>query len=189
MGDRAMLAKATRELEELYIGIPDESVDLTFAHLVTQKNQNGVAERKVPSIQPIQEENIKEGLSSKTGSRTSKLPRPYVGAQDEKDRKAPDVSSEKAGLRNIMGSSFVYDDFSGMNVIGRSSLQDGEGRRRPGIPHSNICTICSSYVHVFRHRCLVCGRVYCRQCVCAGMGEMTEGRKCVECLGARFSQR
>ncbi|MED6138703.1 hypothetical protein PIB30_076939 [Stylosanthes scabra] len=35
----------------------------------------------------------------------------------------------------------------------------------------------------------VCGRVYCRQCVEVGMGEMTEGRKCIECLGLRFSQR
>ncbi|KAL1541032.1 hypothetical protein AAHA92_25302 [Salvia divinorum] len=39
------------------------------------------------------------------------------------------------------------------------------------------------------HRCLVCGRVYCRQCVAIGMGEMKEGRKCIDCLGRRFSQR
>ncbi|KAK7853351.1 extra-large guanine nucleotide-binding protein 1 [Quercus suber] len=61
------------------------------------------------------------------------------------------------------------------------------GRRRPGIPHSNICTICSNYVYILRNRCLVCGRVYCRQCVNIGMGKMTEGRKCIECLGRRFS--
>ncbi|KAH1226188.1 Receptor-like protein kinase ANXUR2 [Glycine max] len=35
----------------------------------------------------------------------------------------------------------------------------------------------------------VCGRVYCRQCVEIGMGDLTEGRKCMECLGLRFSQR
>ena len=35
----------------------------------------------------------------------------------------------------------------------------------------------------------VCGRVYCRQCVVIGMGEMTEGRKCIECLGRRFGHR
>ncbi|EEF38431.1 conserved hypothetical protein [Ricinus communis] len=35
----------------------------------------------------------------------------------------------------------------------------------------------------------VCGRVYCRNCVGIGMGEMSEGRKCIQCLGRRFSQR
>lgn len=35
----------------------------------------------------------------------------------------------------------------------------------------------------------MCGRVYCRNCVNIGMGEMNEGRKCVDCLGRRFSQR
>lgn len=40
----------------------------------------------------------------------------------------------------------------------------------------------SSYVQV-------CGRVYCRHCVQMGMGEMAEGRKCVDCLGKRFSLR
>nr|GMD18794.1 Extra-large GTP-binding protein 3 [Ipomoea batatas] len=62
-------------------------------------------------------------------------------------------------------------------------------RRRPGTPHSKICTLCSTHAYIFRHRCLVCGRVYCRQCVRVGMGDMSEGRKCVECLGRRFSQR
>jgi hypothetical protein len=27
--------------------------------------------------------------------------------------------------------------------------------RRPGIPHSNICTLCNKYVYLFRHRFLV----------------------------------
>lgn len=30
-----------------------------------------------------------------------------------------------------------------------------QGRRRPGTPHSNICTVCTTYVYIFRHRCLV----------------------------------
>ncbi|KAE8039418.1 hypothetical protein FH972_011830 [Carpinus fangiana] len=55
----------------------------------------------------------------------------------------------------------AYDDVSGMSSMATSSMyQERGGRRRPGIPHSNIC-----------------------------MGEMTEGRKCIECLGRRFSQR
>ncbi|KAI3410820.1 uncharacterized protein J3R85_018427 [Psidium guajava] len=83
--------------------------------------------------------------------------------------------------------SMGHDDMMSMSMS--VSMAAHGQRRRPGIPHSNICTICSTYIYMFRHRCLVCGRVYCRQCVSIGMGEMTEGRKCVECLGRRFSQR
>ncbi|KAI4974026.1 hypothetical protein ZWY2020_041807 [Hordeum vulgare] len=61
--------------------------------------------------------------------------------------------------------------------------------RRAGIPHSNLCAPCSRYVHVFRHRCLICGRAYCRRCVGAGMGDMTEGRKCIDCLGRKYIHR
>ena len=37
------------------------------------------------------------------------------------------------------------------------SVASGRGsrRRRPGIPHSKICTICNTYVYIFRTRCLV----------------------------------
>ncbi|KAI4973931.1 hypothetical protein ZWY2020_041712 [Hordeum vulgare] len=58
--------------------------------------------------------------------------------------------------------------------------RSGRQMRRVGIPHFNLCATCSRYVHVFRHRCLVCGCAYCRRCVGAGMGDMTEGRKCLE---------
>ena len=33
MGEKATLAKARKELEEMYLGIPDDSVNLTFQHL------------------------------------------------------------------------------------------------------------------------------------------------------------
>ncbi|CAN0903632.1 hypothetical protein LINGRAHAP2_LOCUS22670 [Linum grandiflorum] len=61
--------------------------------------------------------------------------------------------------------------------------------RRQGIPHSNICTICSTSIYFFKNRCLVCGRVYCRKCLELGMGNMQEGRKCTDCVGRRFSAR
>ena len=35
----------------------------------------------------------------------------------------------------------------------------------------------------------MCGRVYCRRCVSSGMGDMAEGRKCIDCLGRRYSHR
>ncbi|KAF8018730.1 hypothetical protein BT93_H3586 [Corymbia citriodora subsp. variegata] len=89
----------------------------------------------------------------------------------------------------VENGSMGHDDMTSMSMSMSMSMAAHGQRRRPGIPHSNICTICSTYIYIFRHRCLVCGRVYCRQCVSIGMGEMTEGRKCVECCGRRFSQR
>ncbi|KAK1353124.1 hypothetical protein POM88_052962 [Heracleum sosnowskyi] len=90
---------------------------------------------------------------------------------------------------DIISSSGTSSMMMSNNFMDGSSI-GGTRRRRPGIPHSNICSICSVYIYLFRNnRCLVCGRVYCRQCVSIGMGEMTEGRKCIQCLGKRFSQR
>lgn len=48
--------------------------------------------------------------------------------------------------------------------------------------HLTITMIMGAYIQV-------CGRVYCWRCVETGMGEMVEGRKCIECLGLRFSKR
>lgn len=49
--------------------------------------------------------------------------------------------------------SMVYDDMSGMSVA--YGPERGGGRRRPGIPHSNICALCCNYIYICRHRCLV----------------------------------
>ncbi|KAK1286382.1 hypothetical protein QJS10_CPB20g00100 [Acorus calamus] len=124
MGDKSTLAKARQELEDMYLGVPDESVNLTFSDLPSVQ-QNCVAERK--KIETIQENmciEMKEGLAI---------------------RKSPSIDFAR-GLR-------------------ATNNEHGE----------NIAQ--------------VCGRIYCRKCVSAGMGEMTEGRKCIECLGRRFSQR
>lgn len=55
-------------------------------------------------------------------------------------------------------SSVVYDEMNGMTRVGSMSrypLRGEEGRRRPGIPNSNKCTICCNYIFIFRTRCLV----------------------------------
>ncbi|MCL7037728.1 hypothetical protein MKW94_010478 [Papaver nudicaule] len=222
MGDKkATLANARRELEELYLGIPDESVNLTFEDLVKVKQQNGVAERKQLCIEPIQEVHVingNEGLNiakspSFAFTKGLQASRSYRDHRIEGDTKytcptdhhrnggtdhryyqgnpfhsrtIQDISTTKNNDMRSLESSFMYDDAS---VCSRSTLAERGGRKRAGIPHSNICTICSAYIYIFRKRCLVCGRVYCRQCKNIGMGDMTEGRKCVECLGRRFSQR
>ncbi|XP_058073278.1 uncharacterized protein LOC131222279 [Magnolia sinica] len=198
MGDKMTLAKARQELEDLYLGVPDESVNVTlkdFANL----QQNGVAERKTSNLKTIQE-NPSVSLKGETFMAKSpsldfakglQAARDQRHVEDEiyRDHTTPDNSRRNKAMRNMVDSSMAYDDMSIMSRAPRSPYEDRGGRRRPGIPHTNICTVCSEYIYIFRHRCLVCGRVYCRQCVGVGMGEMPEGRKCIECLGRRFSQR
>ncbi|KAJ4719233.1 extra-large guanine nucleotide-binding protein 3-like [Melia azedarach] len=210
MGDKSTLAQARRELEDLYMGIPDDSVNLTFEDLAevkqTVNNINVPSEKK--NLQPI----INESPTPKHySSELTKLPsldfnrglqetrnhthhhhRHHV--EDDRSRHQHrshtniSPAERREEFRQAVQSSVAFDSVS---VISMASMyqEKAHQRRRPGIPHSNICTVCSTYIYIFRHRCLVCGRVYCRDCVSVGMGEMNEGRKCIQCLGRRFSQR
>ncbi|KAF9670953.1 hypothetical protein SADUNF_Sadunf13G0122700 [Salix dunnii] len=238
MGDLKTLAKARLELEELYLGIPDDSVNLTFEDLaihVKQHTSSATSEKITTTTTTTNLEPIQEVKTPKQAAPLAKLPsldfnkglqasknhhqshhlehvaeghpfdqshkhylhdgthRPYGSADQYHDQSHH--GHENIGTKSPSKSRFAmersreYDgDVSVMNM--NSLYQERSGRpRRPGIPHSNICTVCSTCIYIFRHRCLVCGRVYCRNCVSVGMGEMTEGRKCIECLGRRFSQR
>ncbi|XP_039057092.1 uncharacterized protein LOC120200276 [Hibiscus syriacus] len=226
MGDRETLAKARMELEELYLGIPDDSVNLTFQDLAdmqqkaadpSENNNNKkyttmetVHEDKGSSLTKLPSLDFNRGLheTSQHQQRRHLHHKPYLeesgdfGSHMEMDHHRPRHHDSRAWkdqrrhatspgahteFRHGMEKSVAYDDISVVSMA--SNYPERGQRRRPGIPHSNICTICSTYIYIFRHRCLVCGRVYCRQCVCIGMGEMTEGRKCVLCLGRRFSPR
>lgn len=214
------LAKARRELEDLYLGVPDESVNLTFQDLADVKQKVISPDKKnKPNTNPVDavpEANPKEG--PKEGPPLTKLPsldfnrgwqrhdhhHHYLTdgttqvVDSPRGRPPHHLHSTSISPRRINGAfrsravetNMAYDeDMSHISMASTTSYQQRGGRRRPGIPHSSICTVCSVYIYIFRHRCLVCGRVYCRQCVSIGMGEMTEGRKCTECLGKRFSQR
>ncbi|KAK6927191.1 hypothetical protein RJ641_008910 [Dillenia turbinata] len=240
MGELSTLAKARRELEELYVGVPDESVNLTFQDLAEVKQsmahtQAHDQKRKTNSsctstamstvMDTIQETptpaalnrfpslDFRRGLQNQTPSlQVQRLDDSILHAghhhrhtnrgtefrdratspmMNSPRRNAPAVSHAMEAS-SLAAYARDYDDVDGDLSRATAALPNdtvGLARRRPGIPHSNICTVCSSYIYFFRHRCLVCGRVYCRHCVSIGMGEMTEGRKCVECLGRRFSQR
>ncbi|KAF9595749.1 hypothetical protein IFM89_003491 [Coptis chinensis] len=220
MGELATLAKARKELEDLYLGVPDESVNLTFQDFAELKQQHDAGDKKKLNMSPIDEITMKEGLSmgkspsldfskaihgtrvrqhlveEEKGRHVSPRGRNHVhhhAVEDIRHAHAVMPQDQKRNMhmemRSNIDNSLAYDDdISGMSVISRVTHHE-RGRRRPGIPHSNICTMCSTYIYISRNRCLVCGRVYCRHCVGVGMGEMTEGRKCVECLGRRFSQR
>ncbi|KAI3461727.1 hypothetical protein Pfo_018390 [Paulownia fortunei] len=243
MGDRETLAKARKELEELYLGVPDDSVNLTFQDLAEVRQQNADKKKASPSptMEAILESSPKDqadsssplaklpsldfnrGLEASFQSNTTNNHHNYNHQNhrstphhlhhhqpQEGDFRGPQghmyghdhrrhhhgsflhSGDHGGGFRHAVGTdqrSFAYDDISHVSGMSVAYGQERGGRRWPGIPHSNVCTVCCNKIYMFRHRCLVCGRVYCRQCVSIGMGEMTEGRKCIECLGRRFSQR
>ncbi|CAI9300961.1 unnamed protein product [Lactuca saligna] len=247
MSDRATLAKARRELEELYLGVPDDSVNLTFQDFA-QVSQNHVStaaggkKKQTPPPPPPTKkmDSISEVSTPKHDhfppQHLAKLPSLDFSRALEASSTAPPHLHSPAltvppgrnyrhhhrveevvqhgyshgdhhdnyaagshghhGMKShghhghVMEKSMAYDDMSMMSGMSMTSMyQEKSARRRPGIPHSNICTVCSVYIYMFRNRCLVCGRVYCKQCLNIGMGEMTEGRKCVDCVGRKFSQR
>ncbi|KAK8509944.1 hypothetical protein V6N12_035267 [Hibiscus sabdariffa] len=224
MEDTATVAKARMELEELYLGIPDDSVNLTFQDLADMQRKANPSDDKKKSTSMAMD-TLHEHKTPTQVSSLSKLPSldfsrglqeighhehypEESGSDMEMDHHRPrhnihalkdhqygigdqpvHATSPRAHteFRHGAEKGSAYDDLSVVSMA--SSYPERGQRRRPGVPHSNICTICSTYIYIFRHRCLVCGRVYCRHCVCIGMGEMTEGRKCVPCLGRRFSPR
>ncbi|KAM0953741.1 putative Zinc finger, FYVE/PHD-type, Zinc finger, RING/FYVE/PHD-type [Dioscorea sansibarensis] len=166
MGDKRTVMEARQELEELYGGIPDESVDLTFKDFASMQLAEP-EEKKVISMVPIHELHQEvtqqdQVMKKKKKKIISAEQRAHLGGEEEKEEEEEEEEQKQGG---------------------------GRRKARPGIPHTNLCSLCNRYIHFFRHRCLVCGRVYCRNCVPVGMGTMTEGRKCLDCLGRRFSQK
>ncbi|XP_019163097.1 PREDICTED: uncharacterized protein LOC109159439 [Ipomoea nil] len=196
MADLASLEKARKQLEDLYLGVPDESVNLTFQHLVQATTQqqppatsssSNHSEEPILDLNPARPEppnNPPDNRHVNAAPAADKLTghgRHYHATPDRGSRRAVGLVERSI----IVGKKYEKED---MSYVSGVSMSAGR-RRRPGVPHSNICTLCTTYIYLFRHRCLVCGRVYCRHCMRIGMGDMAEGRKCVNCLGRRFSPR
>lgn len=160
------VTKPRMELEELYLGVPDESVNLTFQDLAKLENkvkplcpephasqqvQNSTTPHliKIPSIEfktalhapSPDSNNFRRHRDAHVDAVWDPYGRVDGGGRSPRGRAVGDVESA--------GYSVGYDDVS--TASGRNSSR----RRRPGIPHSKICTICSNYVYVFRTRCLV----------------------------------
>ncbi|KAM7259982.1 hypothetical protein ACFE04_015723 [Oxalis oulophora] len=221
MGDKKTLAKARMELEELYSGIPDDSVNLTFQDFAqvankTEKKKNmevtkqssSSALGKLPSLdfsrgleasRQFQSQNEMNNNNSPMVEHTHNSSnhmgyhfhhRGNIGHVDHHSPRSRNGSEFRQSV--ALESSVAYDRDVSMISTASTYVGDHRGGQlglRPGIPHSKICTICSTYIYIFRHRCLVCGRVYCRDCLSSGMGDMSEGRKCIQCLGKKFSPR
>ncbi|KAG0452461.1 hypothetical protein HPP92_024861 [Vanilla planifolia] len=166
MEEQNPVSKSLQELRDLYAGIPDDSVDLTFKYLT-------VRDKKAAGAEPS------EGQAERNSE--------AVNGSKEHDH-----GRERSPRQSCMGSrkgSRVMDE-GRLTATGRpsGSLAAGQGQRKV-VPHTNLCALCGVRVRLFSHRCLVCGRIYCNNCLSKGMGKMTEGRKCLECLGRRFNQR
>lgn len=144
MGDKATLAKARQELENLYLGIPDESVNLSFDDFISVARQNSVAERRKMPMETISED---EAMDSKNGSLA-------LGKLPNGEHLHP--SRNRIRGRGTYENSRGFDDIS-VASTGVSISRDGQRvrRKRPGIPHSKFCSICTKYIYFLLHRCLV----------------------------------
>lgn len=183
MGDLQGISKARKELEELYSGIPDESVNLTFQDFAEVRLQNNVAaeekhdtpkKEEAVSVSPLTKLpslDFNRGLNKPSSTSTHPLHDDHY--QNHQQNVLPHrfnhhphhplhaynhvkMDHHHGGGRLMDGGSMGgYDDVSmASNMSGFSEI-NGMRRRRPGIPHSNICTVCSNYIYIFRHRCLV----------------------------------
>lgn len=176
MGDHTMektstVAKPRVKLEELYQGIPDDSVNLTFQDL---------ADMSASEKSPMAKTTINDHSSSPSPRKPSLDFNTGLQASSHHGHGHVDVSGgdtswgpygnfaghaggggggrisprcKASGDGRHSTGSMGYDDVSAMST----ALARGGGgrRRRPGIPHSKICTICSTYTYIFRTRCLV----------------------------------
>jgi hypothetical protein len=206
MGEKvATVRMARQELEDLYRAVPDDSVELTFKDLLAPPPTTVLPAAKTTTLAAIDELDDDERNSKALLVRSSTNIFTYKTDSDNDDDQryqdavhrtsaagfqlSPSPSPPPAGRRSSRTAIRPSAEGTEQQQRGGTGLRRVGNFRRPGIPHSNLCALCSGYVHILRHRCLSCGRVYCRRCVGAGMGDMAEGRKCVDCLGRKYSHR
>lgn len=184
------LSNARKELEDLYCGIPDDSVNLTFQDLAEissrpQKVAGGTPPAHNIMVSPRKEEvapltklpSLDFNRAIELAAASSRSDHPVhmshvnglkhgmmkMDHNHNNNNYGSPFSHHEAsrpGFRNGMMESSIsmglgYDEMSGMTSMGASMGIGMGGRRRPGIPHSNICTVCCTYIYIFRHRCLV----------------------------------
>ncbi|KAL0458897.1 UNVERIFIED_CONTAM: hypothetical protein Slati_0516900 [Sesamum latifolium] len=185
MGDKATLAKAKMELEELYLGVPNESVNLTFQDLAQVRQQNAEQKRPSPSPSPV---------VKKSPSPLAKLPSLDFNKAFEMEDSSRATHSNYYSHHDLHHHRRPQDSHKAMPMA-TTTITGGLRRPTCGRDHKAMPMATMTIVPMQTATMIiliiteVCGRVYCRQCVSMGMGDMPEGRKCIECLGRRFSQR
>lgn len=185
MGDhnkkKTLQANPRLELEELYQGIPDESVNLTFQDLANLNSSPPPQHKKNTTTMstindPISDSSMVSSNPTKVPSSPSLSPlsltpshdfrkglQPYSNhSHHHHDNNYNHHHHRRGGAQSPQSRASEYRMGYDNHAMSGESLASGKGgagrRRRPGIPHSKICTICNNYVYFFRTRCLVCLR-------------------------------
>jgi len=171
------MAKPKPGLEELYQGIPDESVNLTFQDLanvisshhtdttmpatqhVSEPNNNPTkGPSPSPSLSTVPSLDFRKGLEGLNRNNHHYQLHGFGHGGGDSSWGHFNHASGSAARAQISRPSEYSMSYDG--IKSGESFASGKGgsgrRRRPGIPHSTICTICSNYVYLFRTRCLVC---------------------------------
>ncbi|KAK7302101.1 hypothetical protein RJT34_12981 [Clitoria ternatea] len=131
------------ELEELYQGIPDEYHHLPFLlcpnylALTSNHHHHGNNHNHHQDF----------GLRGVAGGDS-----PWGHHFSHANASGGDFQSRASEYSISMMS---YDAMSGTGDNLASGKAGSGRRRRPGIPHSKICTVCSNHVYFFRTRCLI----------------------------------
>ncbi|KHN34161.1 hypothetical protein glysoja_047165 [Glycine soja] len=167
-------------LEELYQGIPDESVNLTFQDLANVNSSNNTMATN-------------ERVSDQGGiiSNSTKVPSPSLSTVPSLDiKKGLGASNHNHHHheKNYSHHHHHHQEFGhrggGESPWGRFSHASGGVPSRAGEYSMSYDGMKSGESFASRK-----GGLDVWQCVEIGMGDLTEGRKCMECLGLRFSQR
>ncbi|TKY47257.1 hypothetical protein E2542_SST29317 [Spatholobus suberectus] len=167
-------AKPKQDLEELYQGIPDESVNLTFQDLANVNSSNNINS----TTATIEHASL---VQLATPQRYHHLLFPQcLVLTSERDWRHPITTITTMTTTTIIIKILAIEAVTHHGVVLAMQV----------VVHMKNGEYSMSYGAMKNGESLASGKgLDAWQCVEIGMGEMTEGRKCIECLGLRFSQR
>ncbi|CAM6123133.1 unnamed protein product [Calypogeia fissa] len=113
--------------------------------------------------------------------------RSSVGASPLGEAPRSSIGDAESLRKNVLGDLYKSNQKAAAAAAASTTTTAAAAaspfQSKASVDPSKNCCICSSYTF-FKTRCLVCGKIYCRNCVKDGMGKMPEGRKCLKtCLG------
>ncbi|KAK8959537.1 hypothetical protein KSP40_PGU013242 [Platanthera guangdongensis] len=151
-----VLQEGARSLQCLYNECPEEFDDLTFKYLTNiPQNQLKKSAPESTRITPVEPE---KAARSDLASSSSGHHHRRKSERDHGRRRAAEEDVKREQLARGRGRGAAEESMPS-SPAGRSA-----GQTQPkGNPHSNICALCASYINLFRHRCLVSKKVFCKE--------------------------